>query len=88
MLHVTVFQCVIMCCDLLLLGLRVTMRCYVTICCYLRLCFAIVTMCYYALLYDDVIIAICDYVLLCVTICFYIRECVACDCVSVCDNVL
>ena len=30
----------------------------------------------------------CDYVLLCVTICFYVREFVACECVSTCDDVL
>ena len=36
---------------------------------------------------DDVFAATCD-LLLRVTICFYVRECVACDWVSMCDNVL
>jgi hypothetical protein len=33
-------------------------------------------------------VAICDNVLLCVTICFYVRECAACECVSMFDNML
>ena len=72
-LNVTVFLCVITCCDLLL---RVTMCCYcdyvllcatmwqsVATCDYVLLCVAIVTMCYYELL--------CDNLLLFVTMCCY-----------------
>jgi hypothetical protein len=70
-LHVTVFLCVIMYCDLLLC---VAMCCYWD---YVLLC---------AAMWQSV--AICENVLLCVTTRFNVRECVACDCVSLCDNVL
>jgi hypothetical protein len=73
----------------------------VDICDYVLLCVAIdvflcaamwqsVAICDYVLLCVAMwqSVAIRDNVLLCVAICFYVREFVACDCVSMCDNVL
>jgi hypothetical protein len=84
-LHVTVFLCMITCCDFLLyvticsycdyVLLCVAMWQSVAICNYVLLCVAIVTMCYYALL--------CDNLLLFVTMFCYVWLSV-----SMCENVL